>query len=73
MALYLSLDIGKDNPRLTVAFGLSSRQSGLKFLLRGHPFMTSALRGGGELEIWLILQANSTDKLREMQTKGEGV
>ena len=38
----------------------------------GHPFMTSALRAGGGLENWLILQTNSTDKLREMQTKGGG-
>ena len=38
----------------------------------GHPFMTSALRAGGGLENWLILWMNSTDRLREMQTKGEG-
>ena len=32
--------------------------------------MTSALRGEGGLENWLILRMNSTDRLREMQTKG---
>ena len=42
--------------------------------IRGHPFMTSALRGGGGLENWLILRMTSTDRLHEMWTKGkEGV
>ena len=40
--------------------------------LRDHPFMTSALRGEGRLENWQILWTNSTDRLPEMQTKGEG-
>ena len=39
---------------------------------RGHPFMTSALRGEGRLENWLILRTSSTDRLREMWTKGGG-
>ena len=39
-------------------------------ILRGHPFMASALGGG--LKNWLILRTNSTDKVREMQTNGEG-
>ena len=29
--------------------------------------------GGGRSENWLILQMNSTDRLREMQMRGEGV
>ena len=39
-----------------------------KFLhsARGHPFMTSALRGEGGLENLLILWTNRTDRLREM-------
>ena len=41
-------------------------------ILRGHPFMTSALREGGGVENRQILQTNSTDGLREMQTKGGG-
>ena len=33
--------------------------------------MTSTLRGERGLENWLILWTNSTDRLREMWTKGE--
>ena len=32
--------------------------------------MTSALSGEGGLENWLILRTNSTDRLREMRTRG---
>ena len=35
--------------------------------------MTSALRGEGGLENWLILWTNSTDRLREMRTRGGGL
>ena len=41
------------------------------FPLRGHPFMTSALRGRGVFENALILRTRSTDRLRELRTKGE--
>ena len=34
--------------------------------------MTYALRGEGGLEKRLILRTNSTDRLHEIQTKGEG-
>ena len=32
--------------------------------------MTSARRGGGGFKICLILRTNSTDRLREMRTRG---
>ena len=35
--------------------------------------MTSALRGEGGFKNYLILRTNSTDRLREMRTRGRGV
>ena len=40
--------------------------------MRGDVHKTSALRGGGGSENLLLLQMNSTDRLREMQIKGGG-
>ena len=41
---------------------------------RGLPFSTYALRGRGVLKKWLISAYDSTDRLREMRTRGrEGV
>ena len=39
-------------------------------LIRAHVHMTSARRGEGGLENWLILRTNNTDRLREMRTRG---
>ena len=43
------------------------------FTIRGHPFMTSALRGEEGLENLLILRTNSTDRSCEMQTGGSKI
>ena len=43
-------------------------------VIRGLPFSTYALRGGGGLKKLLISAYDKTDRLREMRTRGrEGV
>ena len=44
----------------------------VRFTQRGDVLKTSAFRGEGGSENLPILQMNSTDRLREMQMKGEG-